>query len=159
MCLEPGSLRRARQRGFSLILALFLLVSLAAMSAYLLTVSTLQQETSAADEMGARAYQAAHSGIDWGLYQLLRDPGGAYASACNAAVAPAVPAAQTFALGGGLAAFSVKVECGSTAPTTEGATSGLRAYVLKATACNQASCPGTQGPAYVERQLQATATN
>ena len=159
MCLEPGSLRRARQRGFSLILALFLLVSLAAMGAYLLTVSTLQQETSAADEMGARAYQAAHSGIDWGLYQLLRDPGGAYASACNAAVAPAVPAAQTFALGGGLAAFSVKVECGSTAPTTEGATSGLRAYVLKATACNQASCPGAQGPTYVERQLQATVTN
>jgi len=68
-------------------------------------------------------------------------------------------AAQTIALGGGLAAFSVKVECNSTAPTTEGATSGLRAYVLKATACNQASCPGTQGPAYVERQLQATATN
>lgn len=159
MCLEPGSLRRARQRGFSLILALFLLVSLAAMGAYLLTVSTLQQETSAADEMGARAYQAAHSGIDWGLYQLLRDPGGAYASACNAAIAPAAPAAQSFALGGGLATFSVKVECSSTAPTTEGATSGLRAYVLKATACNQASCPGTQGPTYVERQLQATATN
>ena len=45
---------------------------------------------------------------------------------------------------------------GKAAPTTEGATSGLRAYVLRATACNQASCPGTQGPAYVERQLQAT---
>lgn len=159
MCPEPGRLRRARERGFSLILALFLLVSLAAMGAYLLTVSTLQQESSAADEMGARAYQATHSGIDWGLYQLLRDPGGAYASACNAAVLPAAPAAQTFALSGALAAFSVKVECNSTAPTTEGATSGLRAYVLKATACNQASCPGTQGPAYVERQLQATVTN
>ncbi|MGA8004547.1 MAG: hypothetical protein WCA17_00450, partial [Burkholderiales bacterium] len=72
------------------------------MGAYLLTVSTLQQETSAADEMGARAYQAAHSGIDWGLYELLRDPGGFYASACNGAVAPAAPAAQTFALSGAL---------------------------------------------------------
>jgi MSHA biogenesis protein MshP len=159
MCLEPSLLRRVRQRGFSLILALFLLVSLAAMAAYLLTISTLQQESSAADELGARAYQAAHSGIDWGLYQLLRDPSGAYATACDAAVAPAAPAAQTFALSAGLAAFSVKVECTSTAPTTEGAISGLRAYVLKATACNQASCPGIQGPAYVERQLQATVTN
>jgi MSHA biogenesis protein MshP len=158
-CLEPAWCRRARQRGFSLILALFLLVSLAAMGAYLLTVSTLQQETSAADELGARAYQAAHAGVDWGLYELLRDSGGAYANACDAAVAPAAPAAQTFALSGGLAGFSVKVECAATAPTTEGATSGLRAYVLKATACNQASCPGTQGPTYVERQLEATATN
>jgi MSHA biogenesis protein MshP len=159
MCPEPTRRGRAKQRGFSLILALFLLVSLAAMGAYLLTVSTMQQETSAADELGARAYQAAHSGIDWGLYELLRDSGGAYASACDAAVAPAVPTAQTFALGGALSAFSVKVECSATAPTTEGATSGLRAYVLKATACNQASCPGTQGPTYVERQLQATVTN
>ncbi len=154
MCPEPTRRRRARQRGFSLILALFLLVSLAAMGTYLLTISTMQQETSAADELGARAYQAAHTGVEWGLYQLLRDPGGAFASACDAA-----PAAQTFALGGGLAAFSVKVECSATAPTTEGATSGLRAYVLKATACNQASCPGAQGPTYVERQLQATVTN
>ncbi|HKI65154.1 MAG TPA: agglutinin biogenesis protein MshP [Burkholderiales bacterium] len=159
MFRKPGRVRRARQRGFSLILALFLLVSLAAMGAYLLTISTLQQESSAADELGARAYQAAHSGIDWGLYELLRDSGAAYASACNAAVAPAAPASQTFALSGGLAAFSVKVECSATAPTNEGATSALRAYVLKATACNQASCPGTQGPAYVERQLQATVTN
>ena len=159
MFLEPRRPRRARQRGFSLILALFLLVSLAAMGAYLLTVSTLQQESSAADELGARASQSAHSGIDWGLYELLRDPGGVYASACNAAVPPAAPAAQTFALSGALAAFSVKVECASTAATTEGGTSGLRAYVLKATACNQASCPGAQGPTYVERQLQATVTN
>jgi MSHA biogenesis protein MshP len=154
MCLEPGRLRRAAQRGFSLILALFLLVSLAAMGVYLLTISTLQQETSAADELGARAYQAASAGIDWGLYELLRDSGGAYASACNAG-----STSQTFALSGGLAAFSVKVECASTAPTTEGATSGLRAYTLKATACNQVSCPGTPGPAYVERQLEGSVTN
>lgn len=159
MYLEHPYVRRVRESGFSLILALFLLVSLAAMGAYLLTISTLQQETSAADEQGARAYQAAHTGVDWGLYELLRDSGGAYASACDAAVAPAAPAAQTFALSGALSAFSVTVECTSTAPTTEGATSGLRAYALKATACNQASCPGSQGPTYVERQLQATVTN
>ena len=148
-----------RQRGFSLILALFLLVSLAAIAGYLLTISTLQQETSAADELGARAYQAARGGVDWGLYELLRDPGGAYASACNAAVVPSPPAVQTFPLAGALAAFSVRVQCSSTPPTTEGATSGLRAYVLQVTACNQAACPGAPGPTYVERQLQATVTN
>jgi MSHA biogenesis protein MshP len=155
MCLDPARLRRAGQRGFSLILALFLLVSLAAIGGYLLTISTLQQETSAADELGARAYQAARGGVEWGLYELLRDPGGAYASACNAAP----PAVQTFPLSGALAAFSVRVECSSTPPTTEGATSGLRAYALQVTACNQAACPGTPGPTYVERQLQATVTN
>ena len=159
MCPEPNRRRRAQQRGFSLIVALFLLVSLAAMAAYLLTVSNLQQESSAADELGAGAYQAAHGGVDWGLYQLLRDPGGAYASACDAAVAPAPPAAQTLPLSGGLAGFSAKVECSSSAPTTEGARTGLRAYLLVVTACNQASCPGTPGPGYVERQLQASVTN
>ena len=159
MCPDPAPARRARQRGFSLIMALFLLVSLAAMAAYLLTISTLQQETSAADELGARAYQAARGGVDWGLYELLRDPGGAYASACDAALTPSPPAAQTLPLAGALAGFSARVECSSSAPTTEGARTGLRAYLLKVTACNQASCPGTPGPAYVERQLQATVTN
>jgi len=159
MCPDPARTWRVRQRGFSLIMALFLLVSLAAMAAYLLTVSTLQQESSAADELGARAYQAARGGVDWGLYQLLRDPGGAYASACDAAVTPGPPAAQTLPLSGVLAGFSASVECSSSAPTTEGATTGLRAYLLRVTACNQASCPGTPSPTYIERQLQATVTN
>jgi MSHA biogenesis protein MshP len=159
MCPDRIRLRRARQRGFSLILAIFLLVSLAALGAYLLTISTLQQESSAADELGARAYQSARGGIEWGLYELLRDPGGAYASACDAALAPAPPAAQTLPLSGALAGFSAKVECSSSAPTTEGARTGLRPYLLVVTACNQASCPGTPGPGYVERQLQASVTN
>jgi len=158
-CPEPTRRQRAKGRGFSLILALFLLVSLAAIGAYLLTISTLQEEASAADEVGARAYQAARAGVDWGLYELLRDSGGAYTTSCNGAVAPIPPVAQTLVLSGALAAFSVKVECSATAPTTEGATTGLRAYLLTVTACNQASCPGTQGPTYVERQLQATVTN
>jgi hypothetical protein len=42
-----------RSRGFALILALFLIVSLAAIGTYLLTVSNVQVQTAVMDEQGA----------------------------------------------------------------------------------------------------------
>ena len=144
--------RRLRQRGFALVLAVFLLVSLAAMGAYLLTVSGLQQEAGIADEQGTRAYQAARTGIDWAAYQVLRSPGGAFATNCSAGAV-----SQTLALAGGLAGFAATIACTSTVHV-EGATS-VRVYAITATACNRASCPGTAGAEYVERQLQLSVTD
>ena len=57
--------------GFVLPSAIFLLVILAALAAFLVTISTTQNMTSAQDVQGARAYQAARAGIEWGLYQVL----------------------------------------------------------------------------------------
>lgn len=137
-----------RQSGFVLVLAVFMLVMLASIAAYLLTISNLQVQTAAQDELGARAYQSARTGIDWGAYQILRAPAQAFATACSAG-----SSTQTIALSGQLAGFSVAVACQAGAAQTEGANS-FRAYSITATSCNQASCPGTAGATYVERQLK-----
>jgi Tfp pilus assembly protein PilX len=74
---EPGTF--SMQSGFLLVSAIFLLVILAALGAFILTISGTQQTSSALDVQGARAYQAARAGIDWASYQLLINAGGAVA--------------------------------------------------------------------------------
>lgn len=139
-----------RARGFALVLAVFLIVSLAAIGAYLLSVSNVQLETAVMDEQGARAYQAARAGVEWGAYQVLRNPGGAFASACDGGAA-----SQSFLLPG-VASFRSTVGCVSAGAETEGGAI-VRTYRITATGCNSASCPdGAPGPTYVERQLQLT---
>ena len=146
-------LANGRQSGFVLVLAVFMLVMLASIAAYLLTISNLQVQTAAQDELGARAYQSARTGIDWGAYQILRAPAQAFATACAAGAST-----QTIALAGQLAGYSVAVTCQAGAVQTEGA-STFRAYNITATACNQASCPGTASATYVERQLRISLVN
>ena len=48
-----------RCRGFALMLAVFMIVTLAAIGVYLVTVSTGQTQAVSQDEQGVRAYQAA----------------------------------------------------------------------------------------------------
>ena len=149
--LGPRSLRRAG--GFALILALFLLVSLAAIGAYLLTISTGQVAAVGQDVMAANAYQAARAGIDWGAYQILRNPGGAFASGCKGGSAN-----QTLTLSGGLSGFYAQVSCQSPGSEIEGGAT-VQGYQVTVTACNQSPCGGAVGPTYVERQLQLTLTD
>jgi MSHA biogenesis protein MshP len=130
------SLQRAR--GFALILALFLIVSLAAIGAYMVTVSNVQVETGVMDEQGARAYQAARAGLEWGAYQVLRN------NTCLS---------QNFAVG----AFRTEVVCTAYLPENEGAVA-VNVFRITATGCNAGACTGG-GPTYVERQLQLTVTN
>lgn len=125
-----------KQRGFSLVSAIFLLVVIAALGAFAVTLSTTQQQSSALDVMGARAYQAARTGIEWGAYQVLRNGG-----ACAAATT--LPAGT---LAGTLSGFDVTVNCISTAHT------GVTIYQLTSTATQGAV--GTTN--YVERQMAVT---
>ena len=140
-----------RSAGFALILALFLIVSLSAIAAYLLTTSTGQLAAVTQDEQGARAYQAARTGIELLAYRVLRDA--AYADSCAAA-----PQTQTLTFpASGLGGFSVTVRCESTGSETEnGAT--LRMYRITSTGCN---CPSASAgdATYVERQLELTLAN
>ncbi|MCM8580609.1 MAG: hypothetical protein NFV56_14210, partial [Candidatus Accumulibacter sp.] len=53
------------QGGFALVSAIFLLVVLAALGAFMLTFSNTQQLTSAQDVQGSRAYWAAKGGVQW----------------------------------------------------------------------------------------------
>jgi len=131
----------ARARGFALILAIFLLLSLTAIGAYMLTVSNVQLETGIMDEQGARAYQAARAGLDWGAYRVLRDvtcPG---------------PGATTIPLPVNLAGFYAEVTCTSFGAETEGGAS-VTTFRIVSTGCNATPCSGGAGATYVERQLQ-----
>ena len=76
------------QKGFSLVTAIFLLVGLGALGAAMMTFFTAQQQSSALDVLGSRAYQASRAGIDWGAYQILRNNGGC-AAGYSCANAPA----------------------------------------------------------------------
>jgi len=146
----------ARQAGFALMLALFLIVSLAAIAVYLLTVSTSQLEAGIQDEQGARAYQAARAGIDWGAYQVLQNPGGPLAT-CIAGGAQA-PQTLTFTATY-LTGFYATVECSRVGSETEG-TATVNVYRITSTGCNLATpCTTAQNaPNYVNRQLQLTIT-
>jgi MSHA biogenesis protein MshP len=114
----------------------------------------LQQSSQQLDVQGARAYQAARAGIEWGAYQVL-DPN----ATLGAAVLPACPVSPTnlTGLAGSLSVFTVTVTC--TATTTTEANRNVGAYRVIATACNQPSAGACPNPApasgYVERQIDA----
>lgn len=141
-----------RQAGFSIVTAVFLLVVLAGLGAAILNISRVQHSTSAMDVQGARAYQAARAGVEWGLFQRLR-VGGAYCDPGPATSSFALPAGTT------LSQFTVTVVC----TRTPGSVAELDRYQIIATACNQPtagatpSCPnqnGNDSPDYVQRVVQ-----
>lgn len=60
------------QQGFAAIAAIFLVVILAALGAFMLTFSNTQQLASAQDLQGSRAYWAARAGLEWGIGKIGR---------------------------------------------------------------------------------------
>lgn len=159
MCLNPfhsdrNTPRLKKQRGFSIVTAVFLVVVLALLGAFIVSVTGLQQSSQQLDVQGVRAYQAAHAGIEWGAYQVL-DPN----HTLGTAALPDCPASPTnlSSLAQSLSVFTVTVTCAATS-TTEG-NRNIGAYQVVATACNQpsgGSCPNpSPASGYVERQLEA----
>ena len=144
---------RRHARGFSLVTGIFLIVILAALGAFMVTFTGLQQTTVQADVLGVRAYYAARAGIDWGMYQAL-DPDNATPPAPPAFAA--CPVATINTLAGSLSPFTVEVTCTSTDSTEANRT--IRVYQITATACNQTPCPAATTPAagYVSRQVVVT---
>jgi len=141
---------RKRSGGFSLISAIFLLVVVTLLGAYVATLSSSQHIAEALDVEGARAYQAARAGVDWGAWQILQAPAGGFRTSCDGATYGA-PFSQPLAgLAGTLSGFAVQVQCGSAATTEAG--TNVRVYRMTVTASK-----GNLGSLfYVERQLQAT---
>jgi MSHA biogenesis protein MshP len=68
------------EQGFAAVTAIFLIVIVAALGAFMLTFSNTQQLTSAQDIKGSRAYWAARAGLEWGV-----------ASVLNTSVCPTLP--------------------------------------------------------------------
>ena len=63
--------RLQNQGGFALVSAIFILVVLGAMGAFMLTISGVQSRTAIFAIRGAQAYHAAHSGVEWGIYTVV----------------------------------------------------------------------------------------
>lgn len=125
----------SNQRGFTLLTALFILVVLALLGVFMVTLSSVQSRSSLLAVQGARAYQAAQAGIEWGIAQ----------SAVGVCAA-----SSTFVVEG----FSVTVNClASGVPIVEGAMS-YRVYDLSA----QASLGSYGSQGFVSRQVAARVT-
>ena len=151
--MRPGAQRR--QRGFLIIAAVFLLVVLTGLVAYLMSVSTTSQAASAADLNSARAYRAARAGIEWGAYQILQNSGGSFATTTCTGGAPAQ-------INLTLGSFTATVRCTS-ASLAEGATP-VKSYKLVSNGCNEptgGNCPNaaTVSATYVEREVSLTIAN
>lgn len=147
-----------RERGFSLITAIFLIVVLAALAGYAVSLSTAQQESAALDEKSARTYQAAQSGLEWGMWQVLRSA--PVAAACPVAAGnPPCPASPTVlampAAASSLTPFVVSVSCVARSYCEAG--NNISIYTLTSTACGgpaAGGCPsGAPGDSYTERQV------
>ena len=125
------------QRGFTLITAIFLLVVVAALVVFITNIRVAQQTTLVYGVQGARAMQAARSGIEWGIHDAIVN------SSCAASTSFTI-ARPT------LDNFSVEVQCAATTHT-EGVTA-ITTYQLTSIASG-----GVFGSLdYVQRRLQAT---
>ncbi|MBK7324898.1 MAG: hypothetical protein IPI89_01780 [Propionivibrio sp.] len=147
---STGAFGRLASAGFVLPSAIFLLVILAGLAAFLVHISTTQSITSAQDIQGARAYHAARAGVDWGLYQVL-DPTNASVVAPAAPTwpnMPACPAPAALTIEG----FAVAVSCASNDYSEAGLNRRIRVYRLVSTAGQ--GVPGTA--TRVEREVAVT---
>lgn len=98
-----------RQRGFSLVAAIFLIVVLGFLGLMMVTVSQMERETATAAVQGARAYHAARTGLEWGIFEAINN------IAATCAAEPALPITTNFNLAvAGLNGFGVSVACGYT---------------------------------------------
>lgn len=124
-------------RGVAVISALFLLVVLAALGAFMVTFSNTQHLTSAQDVRGTQAYWAARAGLDWAIPQVIAT------NSCPAAT-------STFVV----ETFEVQVACAS--PTyNEGMT--VTVINISALACLPRPCGnGSVYMTYVERSVSAS---
>lgn len=128
-----------KTRGFAIVSAIFLLVVIAALGTFIVTISSTAQRTSELDIRGDRAYQAARTGVEWGLYQASLGSG-----FCS------TPTTNTLAqLPGNLAEFQVSVSC--TSSTVVEGTTPQTIYGIVATASS--GVVGSRN--YVERQVRA----
>lgn len=142
---------RIHLRGFSLVSAIFLLVVLSALGAYMVIFAGQQQTTIQSDVMGVRAYYAARAGADWAIYRAL-DPDNTIAPGPPPAFA-ACPSGTINTMGGSLSPFTVVVGCNLSALYDEAGRS-IQVYEITATACNDSSCPAGSPPnGYVERRI------
>lgn len=142
MSRKLPSLSLLRQRGVSIIAAIFFMLLFSAIAAAMVTLTTTSNATSSQDIQGARAVQAARAGIEWGLWQVLNNPANGPPITAAAALPGCFASPANI---GAIPGFAVSVTCVMFA--TEEETRNVRIFNIVSTATGAA--PG----AGVERQL------
>lgn len=125
-----------RASGFGLVAALFLIIVVTLLVITMARLSTVQHGSTSLAIQQARAYQAARSGLEWGITQAFN----------NRNCATGSPA-----LAGSLSEFTVAVTCSSSGYTNE---QGIAITIFRFTATAQNGNPGAR-PDYAYRQLTA----
>ncbi|MDJ0778487.1 MAG: pilus assembly protein MshP [Gammaproteobacteria bacterium] len=134
--------RLTRQAGFSLVTAIFLLVVVAVLVVYMTNLRVVQQTTLVYGVQGARALQAARSGIEWGIQRAI------VGSNCagSTTFSPTVPPLDT---------FSIEVRCQSSQHTEGPPAATITTYRLESIASS-----GSYGSLdYVQRRIVATVSD
>lgn len=123
------------QNGFTIVQAIFILVVLALLGTFMVRLSTVQQSTTTQALLQARAYQAARSGVEWGIATMV-DP---TSTSCFTD--------STWQVGG----YAVTAACNRSGPFNEGA-ADIFIYNLTAVATFGA----IGNPDYVSRTVEVT---
>ncbi len=149
--LQPAA--SAPRRGFVLPSAIFLLVILASLAAFLVHVASLQQSTSVQDVLGTRAWHAAQAGIEWGLYKVLDPANTLRTSSAPWNITPPCPGTTSLPI----EEFTVELQCekfpSKNLYEEAGGRMAIVVYQLTATARRPGLNVGDKG--YIERQVTA----
>jgi len=128
-----------RQQGFALVAAIFLIVVLSSLGLYMVRISGMEHQTVNVALLGARAMQAAQTGVEWAAFQALDS------AACTTTTLNLTE--------GGLNGFDVEVTCASSSHTETSNTYNVFVIDVEARA-------GVYGnPDYVSRRMQASLTD
>ncbi|NOT12629.1 MAG: pilus assembly protein MshP [Methylococcaceae bacterium] len=127
-----------QQQGFSIVMAIFILVVLSLLGGYMVRLGGIQQMTSVYALQGARAYLASKAGLEWAIARI--NLGGSCIEVN----------AQTALSFADIAGFTVKLSCTST-PYTEG---GKNPVVYEINSLSQYGVYA--GSDYVARQLEVS---
>ena len=124
------------QKGFSIVTAIFILLVLALLGGFMVTMSGTQSRTSLWALQGAQAYHAARSGLEWGGFQALVN------NACNPSTTLTVEG------------FTVTLACQPQGPFSEG---GQTYSVYHLTSLAEWNTYGSVE--YISRQLTSKVTS
>ncbi len=135
------------QNGFSLVTAIFLLAVLAVLMVNIVGLGVNQQATVVMGVQGARAFQAARSALELGIFQALNG------DLCNASQTLSFQPVDT-----ALQGFSVDLQCSFSDHVENSST--VRVYRLTATASRGGYTQGAAAnPDYVSRRIHVTVSN
>ena len=133
----------SRQTGFTIVTAIFLIVVVALLAGFMVTIGNVQRQTSTFSIIGPRVLFAAQSGIEWALAEVV---------ASDACFAPATTINLT---GGTLNGITVTLDCSQTVPAiTEGADT-YNVFAIESVA--EFGISGKED--FFSRRISATVTN